>query len=65
MTTQNIKKLITIEEVARRLGISRSTCERMRRKPDVNFPKSIKIGENSVRYEADELERWIESKREK
>lgn len=56
-------KLISISEVSRRLGVSRSTCERLRRNPSANFPWAIHIGPNSVRFDADELAAWIESRR--
>ena len=57
-------KLISITEVSRRLGVSRSTCERLRRDHSANFPRAIHIGPNSVRFDADELATWIESRRE-
>ena len=57
-------KLISISEVSRRLGVSRSTCERLRRNPSANFPRGIHIGPNSVRFDADELAAWIESRRD-
>ena len=57
-------KLISITEVSHRLGVSRSTCERLRRNPSANFPRGINIGPNSVRFDADELDAWIESRRE-
>ena len=56
-------KLISISEVSRRLGVSRSTCERLRRNPSANFPRAIHIGPNSIRFDADELGAWIESRR--
>ncbi len=55
--------LIPISEVSRRLGLSRSTCERLRRNPAANFPTPIHVGPNSVRYSAEKLEQWIESRR--
>ncbi|MDF2413046.1 AlpA family phage regulatory protein [Aeromonas sp. 1HA1] len=55
--------LIPISEVTRRLGVSRSTCERLRRNPAANFPQAIYIGPNSVRFDADELAAWINSRR--
>ena len=55
--------LIPISQVAARLGVCRSTCERLRRNPAANFPKPIKIGPNSVRYDTAELDKWLEDKR--
>ncbi|MFQ2527329.1 helix-turn-helix transcriptional regulator [Aeromonas caviae] len=56
--------LIPITEVSRRLSISRSTVERLRRNPKACFPKPIMIGPNSVRYDAAELDQWLESRRQ-
>lgn len=55
--------LLAISEVSRRLGVSRSTCERLRRNPAAKFPKPIKIGPNSVRYDAAELDQWLDARR--
>ncbi len=55
--------LLPISEVSRRLGVSRSTCERLRRNPAANFPRAIYVGPNTVRFDADELSTWIESRR--
>lgn len=56
--------LIPISELSRRLGVSRSTCERLRRDPEACFPKPIKIGPASVRYNLAEVDQWLESRRE-
>jgi excisionase family DNA binding protein len=55
--------LIPTSQVSTRLGVSRSTVERLRRNPAANFPKPIRVGPNSVRFDADELAAWIESRR--
>ncbi|MGL6424459.1 helix-turn-helix transcriptional regulator [Aeromonas hydrophila] len=55
--------LIAISEVTRRLGVSRSTIERLRRKADENFPQPIRIGPNSIRFNTDELDTWLASRR--
>jgi excisionase family DNA binding protein len=55
--------LIPISQVSARIGVSRSTVERLRRNPKYNFPKPIYVGPNSVRFDADELGAWIESRR--
>lgn len=54
--------LIPISEVTRHLGVSRSTVERLRRNPEVSFPKAFKIGPNSVRFKLAEIEQWLESR---
>lgn len=55
--------LIPISQVSTRLGLSRSSVERLRRNPKYNFPKPIYVGPNSVRFDSDELTAWIESRR--
>lgn len=55
--------LITVKDLAGRLGVSRATIERLRRAPDTAFPKAIRIGPNSVRYNLAEIEQWLESRR--
>ena len=55
--------LIPTSQVSTRLGVSRSTVERLRRNPAAKFPKPIKIGPNSVRYDAAELDQWLDARR--
>ncbi|MGN5002406.1 helix-turn-helix transcriptional regulator [Aeromonas sp. 82P] len=57
--------LIPISEVTRRLGVSRATVERLRRRPESQFPQPIRIGPNSIRFDMAELERWIVARRQK
>jgi excisionase family DNA binding protein len=55
---------ISTSQVSTRLGVSRSTVERLRRNPAACFPKPIKIGPNSVRYNLAEIDQWLESRRQ-
>ncbi|HDZ8966669.1 helix-turn-helix transcriptional regulator [Aeromonas veronii] len=55
--------LITTTTVAQTCNVSRATIERWRRDPALNFPRPIKIGPKSVRFDADELAAWIASRR--
>ncbi len=55
--------LISTSQLSTRLGVSRSTVERLRRNPTACFPKPIHIGPNSVRYNLTEIEQWLESRR--
>lgn len=55
--------LIPTSQVSIRLGVSRSTVERLRRNPTAQFPKPIKIGPNSVRYDSAELDQWLDARR--
>ncbi|MFM5840721.1 helix-turn-helix transcriptional regulator [Aeromonas hydrophila] len=54
---------ISTSQLSTRLGVSRSTVERLRRNPEACFPKPIYIGPNSVRYNLAEIEQWLESRR--
>ena len=62
-TSQEIKPMfISTSQLSTRLGVSRSTVERLRRNPEAHFPKPINIGPNSVRYSLAEVEKWLESR---
>ncbi|MGT9148938.1 helix-turn-helix transcriptional regulator [Aeromonas hydrophila] len=56
--------LITIKVLANRLGVSRATIERLRRSPKDAFPKAIPIGPNSIRFDENEIEQWLDSRRQ-
>ncbi|AUV15562.1 helix-turn-helix transcriptional regulator [Aeromonas caviae] len=56
--------LISTSQLSTRLGVSRSTVERLRRNPTACFPKPIHIGPNSVRYDLAEIDQWLESRRQ-
>lgn len=56
--------LISTSQLSTRLGVSRSTVERLRRNPTACFPKPIHIGPNSVRYNLAEIDQWLESRRQ-
>ncbi|EGT5183187.1 AlpA family phage regulatory protein [Cronobacter sakazakii] len=62
--TGDHKMLLTIKQLSSRLGVSRATVERLRRSPEASFPKSIRIGPSSIRFDESEIERWIESRRQ-
>lgn len=55
--------LISTTAAAERLGVSRSTVERLRRSQVVNFPRPIYIAPNCVRFDSDELDQYIDSRR--
>lgn len=55
--------LINTTKAAERLGVSRSTIERLRRSPAAKFPRPIYIAPNSVRFDSDELDQYIDSRR--
>lgn len=53
-----MKKLLTIDQVAERLGVSRSTTRRMWQ--DGTLPRPIRIGSRSVRWRVEDLESWVD-----
>lgn len=64
LATRAIPMFIPTSQVSTRLGVSRSTVERLRRNPEAHFPKPIRIGPNSIRYNLAEIEQWLESRRQ-
>lgn len=52
--------LISTTTTANRLGVSRSTVERLRRNPSYGFPCPIYISPNCVRFDSEEIARFIE-----
>ncbi|CAM7659210.1 MULTISPECIES: helix-turn-helix transcriptional regulator [Klebsiella/Raoultella group] len=57
--------LLTVKQLCIRLGISRSTVERLRRSPESSFPEAIYIGPNSVRFSETEIEAWVQARRQR
>lgn len=53
--------LIGQPEVTRRLGVKPITIHRWRKRPDLDFPASIKIGDR-VFFRADEIDAWIDAR---
>jgi predicted DNA-binding transcriptional regulator AlpA len=49
--------LMTIAEVARKLGVCENTLQKLRRSAD--FPEAIKISERKLRFRREEVERWL------
>lgn len=56
--------LISTKSAAKILGVSNSTIERLRRHPAANFPAPIRISDNCVRYDQEELLAWVKSRQE-
>ncbi|MXZ24818.1 MAG: AlpA family phage regulatory protein [Caldilineaceae bacterium SB0665_bin_21] len=58
---QNIKtKLLHAREVQRACGLSKSTLYRFMRTG--LFPEPLKIGPKAIRWRADEIQEWIDSR---
>ncbi|HEA3286506.1 TPA: AlpA family phage regulatory protein [Pasteurella multocida] len=60
-TIQSTDKFIRKSEVSKLTGLSSTSIWRLSKIGD--FPKSIKIGENAVRYSLNEVQAWIEAKK--
>ena len=56
-----MQQIITIAELCKMLGKSRSTIWRWQKSG--NLPALLQLGPNSVGYSWPEIEQWIESKR--
>ena len=52
--------LIGRNEVARRIGVSTSTLDRLRK--EGGFPKPRQVGKAAIRWDAAEIDEWIESR---
>ena len=52
-----IKQLVTAQELVDLLGISRMGVYRLTKRDD--FPTAYRIGPNSVRWRAAEVEAWV------
>ncbi|HDR1497491.1 TPA: AlpA family phage regulatory protein [Pasteurella multocida] len=58
---QSTDKFIRKSEVSKLTGLSSTSIWRLSKAGD--FPKSIKIGENAIRYSLNEILDWIETKK--
>ena len=58
VVTPPVDALRDTEWLARRLGLSVSTIERLRAQNSPDIPAHVTIG-RSIRYHADYVERWI------
>ncbi|MCX2499321.1 helix-turn-helix transcriptional regulator [Plesiomonas shigelloides] len=54
--------LINVTQAAKIMGVSRSTVERLRRRPAANFPAPIRVSDNCVRYDQEALLAWVKSR---
>jgi len=55
-------EFIRPQDLARELGIARSTLRKWRKRPD--FPRSYQLGQATRVYRRDEINRWIASRQE-
>lgn len=54
------RRLLTLREVSSEYGVNKAFVYRMM--GEGKFPRSVKIGDNSVRWVADEIEAWYQAK---
>ena len=55
----SVRTLQPTSWLARRLGLSVSTIERLRARGDQNLPPHVVIGPQSIRYDEEAVEAWI------
>lgn len=55
-----MSRLLRIEEVKERTGLSRTTIWRRERSGE--FPTRVRLGDNTVAWHENEVEDWIESR---
>ena len=60
MATTTADRLLRLNEVITRTGLSRSSIYRMMR--DGSFPEPLKIGARAVRWPESEIEAWLASR---
>lgn len=61
MTDRRKDNLIRLRETIRRTGLSRGTI--YRKMADGSFPKTVKIGDNSVAHYESDIDEWIATRR--
>lgn len=59
-TEDSMARLLRIDEVRRRTGLSRTSL--WRKEKEGTFPSRVKIGANSVAWREEDIEAWIESR---
>ena len=59
MATTTTDRLLRLNEVQARCGLSRSSLYRMMR--DGSFPEPLKVGVRAVRWRESEIEAWLEA----
>lgn len=55
-------KLLRLEEVIERTGLSRTTIWRLEKKEDGEFPSRRKIGDSAVGWLESDINEWIENR---
>ena len=55
--------LLSPTQVSDKLGISKAALAAMRRRVDT-FPKPIKVSQKVLRWDEEEINRWLEARKE-
>lgn len=54
-------RMIRPIDCARKIGVSRTTLHRWKKRP--GFPVAFRLGDNSIGFDENEIERWLVSRR--
>lgn len=57
-------ELLTVQQVAERLGVHAQTVVRWRRDPRVGFPAPVRLGPRQVRWTPEQVENWLKERAE-
>lgn len=60
MNDETVDKMISMGELIKRLGLSRSTINKMMK--DETFPVPIKIGERRIAWKVAAIDEWLEGR---
>ncbi len=60
VTGKQMRRLIGIAEVCRRTGRSKASINRYLMRPELGFPKPVRLGPRDRGWYEDEIDRWIE-----
>lgn len=55
-------KILRFEELKALFKVSRSTLDRWEKLKDNPFPKRIKLGENAIGWQYNEVHKWLEER---
>lgn len=58
----NDDALWSIDDIARYLGVARSSVNRWRER-DAGFPPAIRLSARAIRFDPDEVKAWVQSHR--
>lgn len=62
--SRHVRRILRWHHVADMMSLSIVTLRRLAKDPTSGFPRPIPIGAQAVGFDLDELEAWIESRKE-